>query len=104
MLREAAGRYVAFDGRMWRTVVALVSRPGFLTREYFAGRRRRYIRPARLFLVLSIGLFALLGLERGRPEHLLVRGIDSAEKNTAEAEAASSNRKAGRAKVDSGDK
>jgi hypothetical protein len=60
MLREAAGRYVALDGRMWRTLFPLLFRPGFLTREYFAGRRRRYIRPARLFLVLSIALFALL--------------------------------------------
>jgi hypothetical protein len=60
MLREAAGRYVALDGRMWRTLIGLLFRPGFLTREYFDGRRRRYIRPARLFLVLSIGLFALL--------------------------------------------
>lgn len=60
MLREAAGRYVALDGRMWRTLAALLFRPGFLTREYLAGRRRRYIRPARLFLVLSLTLFALL--------------------------------------------
>lgn len=62
MLREAAGRYVALDGRMWRTLLPLLFRPGFLTREYLAGRRRRYIRPARLFLVLSIALFALLRL------------------------------------------
>jgi hypothetical protein len=59
-LREAAGRYVALDGRLWRTLWALVARPGFLTREYFAGRRRRYIRPARLFLVMSVLLFAAL--------------------------------------------
>jgi hypothetical protein len=59
-LREAAGRYVAFDGRMWRTLFALVFRPGFLTNAYFAGRRRRYIRPARLFLVLSVAMFAML--------------------------------------------
>src|SRR2546430_14843256 len=58
--RDAAGRYVALDGRMWRTIAALLFRPGYLAREYFAGRRRRYIRPARLFLVLSIALFALL--------------------------------------------
>jgi hypothetical protein len=75
MLREAAGRYVAFDGRMWRTLIALISRPGFLTREYFAGRRRRYIRPARLFLVLSIGLFALLRVVEGPPQ-LLESDID----------------------------
>jgi hypothetical protein len=59
-LRDAAGRYVALDGRLWRTLVALFFRPGFLTLEYLAGRRRRYIRPARLFLVLSLLLFALL--------------------------------------------
>ena len=59
-LREAMGRYVALDGRLWRTLAALLLRPGFLTLEYFAGRRRRYIRPARLFLVLSLGLFATI--------------------------------------------
>ena len=61
-LREAAGRYVALDGRLARTLFHLAFRPGFLTREYFAGRRRRYIRPARLFLVLAIALFAVLRL------------------------------------------
>jgi hypothetical protein len=65
LLREAAGRYVALDGRLWRTMSALLFRPGFLTAEYFAGRRRRYIRPARLFLVLSVALFALLRFTRG---------------------------------------
>jgi hypothetical protein len=61
-MREAAGRYVAFDGRMWRTLWGLVARPGFLTLEYLHGRRRRYIRPARLFLVLYLLLFALIGI------------------------------------------
>jgi hypothetical protein len=61
-MREAAGRYVALDGRLWKTLAALLFRPGFLTREYLAGRRRRYIRPARLFLVTSLLLFAVLRL------------------------------------------
>ena len=59
-MREAGGRYVALDGRLWRTLGPLLFHPGFLTREYFAGRRRRYIRPARLFLVASLLLFAAL--------------------------------------------
>jgi hypothetical protein len=33
---------------------------GISTREYLAGRRRRYIGPARLFLVSSLLLFATL--------------------------------------------
>jgi hypothetical protein len=61
-MREAAGRYVAMDGRLWRTLAALILRPGYLTKEYFAGRRKRYIRPARLFLVLYLLLFAVIGL------------------------------------------
>lgn len=57
-IREAAGRYVALDGRFWRTMRALV-RPGFLTREYLEGRRRRYIRPARLYLFSTLIFFAV---------------------------------------------
>jgi hypothetical protein len=60
--KEAAGRYVAFDGRMWRTLWTLIARPGLLTLEYLEGRRRRYIRPARLFLVLYLMLFGLIGI------------------------------------------
>jgi hypothetical protein len=73
-LREATGRYFSLDGRMWRTLAALFFRPGFLTREYFAGRRRRYIRPARLFLVLSLALFAALRFFASAP--LLVEAGD----------------------------
>jgi hypothetical protein len=61
-MREAMGRYVAYDGKFWKTLAALLFRPGFLTREYLAGRRRRYIGPARLFLVSSLVLFATLRL------------------------------------------
>ena len=66
-MREATGRYFSFDGRMWRTLAALLFRPGFLTREYLLGRRRRYIRPARLFLVLSLALFAAIRLFASAP-------------------------------------
>ncbi|HEY3459572.1 MAG TPA: DUF3667 domain-containing protein, partial [Casimicrobiaceae bacterium] len=75
-LRDAAGRYVRFDGRMWRSLAALLFRPGFLTREYLAGRRRRYVRPARLFVALSILLFALMRFEAG-PLHVIDTGIDT---------------------------
>jgi Protein of unknown function (DUF3667) len=61
-MRDATGRLIALDGRLWRTLFALVAKPGFLTREYFDGRRRRYLRPTRLFLVMSVILFAVLRL------------------------------------------
>ncbi|HVC01817.1 MAG TPA: DUF3667 domain-containing protein [Steroidobacteraceae bacterium] len=54
---EATADLTHADSRLWRTLVALVFRPGFLTREYFAGRRARYLPPIRLYLVLSVLVF-----------------------------------------------
>jgi hypothetical protein len=64
-MKDAAGRYVALDGKWWKTLAGLIIRPGFLTREYLAGRRVRYVRPSRLFLVAILLLFAVLRLEIG---------------------------------------
>ena len=61
-MRDATGRLIAFDGRLWRTLFTLVAKPGRLTCEYFEGRRRRYLRPTRLFLVMSVILFGVLRL------------------------------------------
>jgi hypothetical protein len=42
------------DSRLWRTLWFLFARPGFLTKEFFAGRRVAYLPPFRLYLVLSV--------------------------------------------------
>ncbi|MCC7060860.1 MAG: DUF3667 domain-containing protein, partial [Burkholderiaceae bacterium] len=73
-LREAAGRYVALDGRTWRTLAALLFHPGFLTRAYLAGQRRRYVRPARLFLVLSLLMFAVFRIAVDVPPIDVIQG------------------------------
>jgi hypothetical protein len=45
------------DSRLWRTLVALLFRPGFLTAQFLAGRRASYLPPVRLYLVLSVVFF-----------------------------------------------
>ena len=99
-LREAMGRYVALDGRMWRTLAALLFRPGFLTREYYRGRRRRYIRPARLFLVLSLGLFAAIRFFASAPDLI---NLDPAEKPAATAPSKEGAQRAAKPAAKSGD-
>jgi len=47
-----------YDGRIAATVRGLV-RPGFLTREYIAGRRARYLSPVRLYLIVSVLYFVV---------------------------------------------
>jgi hypothetical protein len=55
------------DSRLWRTLWFLFSRPGFLTREFFAGRRVAYLPPFRLYLVLSVLVFLFSSLNSGGP-------------------------------------
>ena len=50
---------VDLDSRVWRTLVALLFRPGRLTNEFIAGRRTFYFPPFRLYLVLSLVYFLL---------------------------------------------
>ena len=54
------GDFFAFDTRFFKSLLALLVRPGFLTKEYFAGRRVRYAPPIRLFIFVSFVLFLLL--------------------------------------------
>jgi hypothetical protein len=49
---EVAHELLHVDSKVLRTMRDLMTRPGSLTAEYFAGRKRRYIAPVRLFLVL----------------------------------------------------
>lgn len=59
-VHEFIGHYVALEGSLWRTLVTLLLRPGRLTREYLAGRRRRYLLPLRLYLTASFLFFVLV--------------------------------------------
>lgn len=94
-LREAAGRYIPLDSRLWRSLQALLFRPGYLTREYFAGRRRRYVRPARLFVALSIVFFAILRFSAGPPVMIIdTRGGQERAQADREALAESANTEA----------
>lgn len=45
------------DSRILRTIGPLLFRPGYLSQEYFAGRRVRYVSPVRLFVFLSLVSF-----------------------------------------------
>lgn len=52
--------FFSFDSRANRTLFPLLFKPGFLTREYFSGRRVHYVPPLRLYLFVSIIFFISL--------------------------------------------
>jgi hypothetical protein len=61
------------DSRLWRTLLYQLTRPGFLTREFFAGRRVRYLPPFRLYLVISVLFFLVVGLGGGDSDEVEIR-------------------------------
>jgi hypothetical protein len=46
--------YFHYDSKFFRSVVPLFIKPGFLTKEYWEGRRVSYIHPLRLFFFVTV--------------------------------------------------
>ena len=76
---------VHLDSRVWRTLVALLFRPGRLTNEFITGRRTFYLPPFRLYLVLSLVYFLLpsfsdkAAFDLGADNKVVVTGPNSRE-------------------------
>lgn len=60
--KEALGSLFELDSRAYRTLFYLITKPAYLSREYFSGRRMTYTPPLRLFLVISVSFFLLASL------------------------------------------
>ena len=89
MIEETVETVLHIDGRIVHTLPPLLLKPGFLTLEYFSGRRVRYIAPFRLMFVLCVLSFFVFHLAinkiaamiptNGRPLVMMNTGsIDSA--------------------------
>ena len=70
--QEATEDLTHADSRLWGTLFALLFKPGFLTREFLDGRRVRYLPPLRLYLVLSVLFFLVIGSSHGDPRAIQV--------------------------------
>jgi hypothetical protein len=62
MVEETVETVLHIDGRIVQTLPPLLLKPGFLTLEYFAGRRVPYIAPFRLMFVLCLLSFFVVHL------------------------------------------
>jgi len=60
MIEDTLDLVANWDGRVVHTLPPLLLRPGFLTLEYFAGRRVRYLAPFRTMFLLCLAAFFLL--------------------------------------------
>lgn len=80
-LQQFGGAYISTEGALWRTLKLLLTRPGELTAQYLAGRRKRYVLPLRLYLTISVLLLLLTRWVGGLD---VMPGLDRSERVAAE--------------------
>lgn len=64
-----------FDSKFFETTKDLLFRPGFLSKEYIAGRRTRYLHPIRMYVFTS-AIFFLIFFSWFRPNDTISPDID----------------------------
>ncbi len=62
---EVIETFTHADGRLMRSIRALVDCPGEMTKAYMLGRRKRYVGPLQLFLILNVVFFVTGSLGLG---------------------------------------
>jgi hypothetical protein len=63
-----------FDGKFFATVKYLMWKPGFLSKEYMAGRRMSYLNPIRMYVFTSAIFFIVL-FSLKKPEDMVGSGV-----------------------------
>ncbi|MGA9796301.1 MAG: DUF3667 domain-containing protein [Rhizomicrobium sp.] len=62
LLMDFLAEVFEWDSRWWRSLLALVFRPGRLSRAWLEGRRTRYVKPVTLFLLANFLYFFAPGI------------------------------------------
>ena len=60
--REMVTEHLGLETRLFRTLYELFAKPGKPTAQYLAGKRRRYLKPLRLFLGVSALSFLMMSV------------------------------------------
>jgi protein-S-isoprenylcysteine O-methyltransferase Ste14 len=87
LLHEFLWDELRIDSRFFHTLVPLIFKPGFLTFDYVAGKRMRYVPPLRTYVIISFILFLLLAMA-GKRSHF---EENAEETNRTEAKATEAN-------------
>jgi hypothetical protein len=62
LLGELLESTLHFDMKSFKTIRALIFKPGFLTNEFNLGKRKSYVPPLRLYVFVSFTFFLVLNL------------------------------------------
>jgi len=78
LISDILDDYITPDSKLGRSLFLLFFKPGLLTKEYNEGKRAKYVRPLRLYIVASILYFFLFSTTVSIDDVLLL-GTDAEE-------------------------
>lgn len=64
LVRELVEEFLHLDSKVTRSLIPLLIKPGYLTKDYNNGRRARYFHPVRMFLTLTVIMFIVAGINK----------------------------------------
>jgi len=67
LMNHAISDYFHFDHQFFNTIKPLLFKPGYLTNEYMAGKRVKYLHPVKMYIFISIVYFLLAFQQRENP-------------------------------------
>ncbi|WP_461451879.1 DUF3667 domain-containing protein [Mucilaginibacter sp.] len=82
MMNHAISDYFHFDDQFFSTIKPLFLKPGFLSNEYMAGRRIRYLHPVKMYIFISLVYFVLLFQTSFKPAKIADNGEKHVSKKT----------------------
>lgn len=75
LVKDFLDDYFTFDSRIFKSLVPLLFKPGFLTTEFNAGKRVKYIPPLRMYFIISLIFFLVPTAEDPKEKELI--SVDS---------------------------
>ena len=68
LYEEILENVLNLDSKLFATLKGLIFKPGFLSKEFVLGRRKRYVLPVRFYIIVSVIFFFMVSMIRMIPE------------------------------------
>lgn len=72
-IRDAFEDYFSIDSKIFKSLIPLIFKPGFLSIEYIKGKRNSYIPPFRMFLIISVIYFLFLSFSEKKDDFIKIQ-------------------------------
>ncbi|MDX5419334.1 MAG: DUF3667 domain-containing protein, partial [Hymenobacteraceae bacterium] len=87
LVLHSIGHYFHLESKFFKSIVPLLTKPGYLTKEYFAGRRASHLNPISMYIFISILFFFLFTANTNINRKGLLKASTTEEATSAQEEA-----------------